>query len=101
MTSLCMAMTGEQHKSVVIDCSSSQPQFYNGGSNRFCEDWMHAFLNGAEGGNPFLFRQVLENFKLKVLAKSLYFLFSSNENAEVVKLSVKKETDTFYKQTVT
>lgn len=31
MTSLCMAMTGEQHKSVVIDCSSSQPQFYNGG----------------------------------------------------------------------
>lgn len=37
------------------------------GSNRFCEDWMHAFLNGAEGGNPFLFRQVLENFKLKVI----------------------------------
>lgn len=37
----------------------------------------------------------------QVLAKSLYFLFSSNENAEVVKLSVKKETDTFYKQTVT
>nr|KAF6454981.1 sensitization to ricin complex subunit 2 [Rousettus aegyptiacus] len=67
MTSLCMAMTGEQHKSVVIDCSSSQPQFYNGGSNRFCEDWMHAFLNGAEGGNPFLFRQVLENFKLKAI----------------------------------
>ena len=39
---------------------------YFTGSNRFCEDWMHAFLNGAEGGNPFLFRQVLENFKLKV-----------------------------------
>lgn len=37
------------------------------GSNRFCEDWMHAFVNGAEGGNPFLFRQVLENFKLKVM----------------------------------
>lgn len=36
------------------------------GSNRFCEDWMQAFMNGAEGGNPFLFRQVLENFKLKV-----------------------------------
>lgn len=36
------------------------------GSNRFCEDWMHAFVNGAEGGNPFLFRQILENFKLKV-----------------------------------
>lgn len=36
------------------------------GSNRFCEDWMQAFVNGAEGGNPFLFRQILENFKLKV-----------------------------------
>uniref|UniRef100_A0A2K6LP05 Chromosome 17 open reading frame 75 n=1 Tax=Rhinopithecus bieti TaxID=61621 RepID=A0A2K6LP05_RHIBE len=67
MTSLCIAMTEEQHKSVVIDCSSSQPQFCNAGSNRFCEDWMQAFLNGAEGGNPFLFRQVLENFKLKAI----------------------------------
>lgn len=67
MTSLCMAMTEEQHKSVIIDCSSSQPQFHNAGSNRFCEDWMQAFLNGAEGGNPFLFRQVLENFKLKAI----------------------------------
>lgn len=28
---------------------------------------MQAFLHGAEGGNPFLFRQVLENFKLKVI----------------------------------
>lgn len=37
------------------------------GSNRFCEDWMHAFVNGAEGGNPFLFQQILENFKLKVI----------------------------------
>ncbi|XP_006832368.1 PREDICTED: protein Njmu-R1 [Chrysochloris asiatica] len=67
VTSLCMAMTEEQHKSVVIDCSSSQPRFFNAGSNRFCEDWMQAFLNGAEGGNPFLFRQVLENFKLKAI----------------------------------
>nr|XP_055114252.1 protein Njmu-R1 isoform X3 [Symphalangus syndactylus] len=67
MTSLCMAMTEEQHKSVVIDCSSSPPQFCNAGSNRFCEDWTQAFLNGAEGGNPFLFRQVLENFKLKAI----------------------------------
>ncbi|XP_025707082.1 protein Njmu-R1 isoform X2 [Callorhinus ursinus] len=67
MTSLCMAMTEEPHKSVVIDCSGSQPQFYNAGSNRFCEDWMQAFLNGTEGGNPFLFRQVLENFKLKAI----------------------------------
>jgi hypothetical protein len=31
MTSLCMAMTEEQHKSVIIDCSGSQPQFYNAG----------------------------------------------------------------------
>ncbi|KAJ1071381.1 hypothetical protein K5549_001673 [Capra hircus] len=67
MTSLCMAMTEEQQKSVTIDCSSSQPQFHNAGSNRFCEDWMQAFMNGAEGGNPFLFRQVLENFKLKAI----------------------------------
>ncbi|MXQ84538.1 hypothetical protein E5288_WYG020679 [Bos mutus] len=67
MTSLCMAMTEEQQKSVIIDCSSSQPQFHNAGSNRFCEDWMQAFMNGAEGGNPFLFRQVLENFKLKAI----------------------------------
>ncbi|XP_017511907.1 protein Njmu-R1 isoform X4 [Manis javanica] len=65
MTSLCMAMTEEQRKAVIIDCSSPQPQFCNAGSNRFCEDWMQAFLNGAEGGNPFLFRQILENFKLK------------------------------------
>ncbi|XP_045155537.1 protein Njmu-R1 isoform X2 [Echinops telfairi] len=65
MTSLCMAMTEEQHKSVVIDCSGPQPRFFNAGSNRFCEDWMRAFVNGAEGGNPFLSRQVLENFKLK------------------------------------
>lgn len=27
---------------------------------------MQAFVNGTEGGNPFLFRQILENFKLKV-----------------------------------
>ena len=31
MTSLCMAMTEEQQKSVIIDCSSSQPQFHNAG----------------------------------------------------------------------
>uniref|UniRef100_F7FMA0 Chromosome 17 open reading frame 75 n=1 Tax=Monodelphis domestica TaxID=13616 RepID=F7FMA0_MONDO len=67
MTSLCMAMTEEPHKSVVIGCSGPQPQFSNAGSNRFCEDWMQAFLNAAEGGNPFLFRQILENFKLKAI----------------------------------
>uniref|UniRef100_A0A7N4PAX7 Chromosome 17 open reading frame 75 n=1 Tax=Sarcophilus harrisii TaxID=9305 RepID=A0A7N4PAX7_SARHA len=67
MTSLCMAMTEEPHKSVVINCSGSQPQFSNAGSNKFCEDWMQAFLNAAGGGNPFLFRQILENFKLKAI----------------------------------
>uniref|UniRef100_A0A8B9SU30 Chromosome 17 open reading frame 75 n=2 Tax=Anas platyrhynchos TaxID=8839 RepID=A0A8B9SU30_ANAPL len=67
MTSLCIAMTEEQHKSMIIDCSGPQPQLHNAGSNRFCEDWMHAFVNGAEGGNPFLFRQILENFKLKAI----------------------------------
>ncbi|XP_042721217.1 protein Njmu-R1 isoform X2 [Lagopus muta] len=67
MTSLCIAMTEEQHKSMVVDCTGAQLQLHNAGSNRFCEDWMHAFVNGAEGGNPFLFRQVLENFKLKAI----------------------------------
>ncbi|XP_004593934.2 protein Njmu-R1 [Ochotona princeps] len=67
MASLCMAMTDEPQKSVLIDCSGSQPQFHHAGSNRFCEEWMQAFLNGAEGGNPFLLRQVLENFKLKAI----------------------------------
>ncbi|NWQ58800.1 NJMU protein, partial [Neopipo cinnamomea] len=67
MTSLCIAMSEEQHKSLVIDCSAAQPQLHNAGSNRFCEDWMQAFVNGAEGGNPFLFRQILENFKLKAI----------------------------------
>ncbi|XP_029456597.1 protein Njmu-R1 [Rhinatrema bivittatum] len=65
MTSLCMAMTEEQQKSVVVDCSGPTPQFYNAGKNTFCEDWMQAFLNCAGGGNPFLFRQKLESFKLK------------------------------------
>ncbi|KAL8163786.1 UNVERIFIED_CONTAM: hypothetical protein K2H54_038420 [Gekko kuhli] len=67
MTSLCMAMNEEQCKSMVIDCSGPQPQFCNAGSNKFCEEWTQVFLNGSEGGNPFLFRQILENFKLKAI----------------------------------
>ncbi|XP_015280184.1 PREDICTED: protein Njmu-R1 isoform X2 [Gekko japonicus] len=67
MTSLCMAMNEEQCKSVVVDCSGPQPQFHNAGSNKFCEEWTQVFLNGSEGGNPFLFRQILENFKLKAI----------------------------------
>uniref|UniRef100_A0A3Q2TZM8 Chromosome 17 open reading frame 75 n=1 Tax=Fundulus heteroclitus TaxID=8078 RepID=A0A3Q2TZM8_FUNHE len=34
-------------------------------SNRFCDGWIQAFLNAAERCNPFLLRQILENFKLK------------------------------------
>ena len=34
MTSLCMAVTEEQRESVVIDCSSSQPQFFNAGESQ-------------------------------------------------------------------
>lgn len=33
MTSLCLAMTEEQHKSVIIDCSGPQPQFHNAGES--------------------------------------------------------------------
>lgn len=33
MTSLCIAMTEEQHKSMVIDCSGPQPQLHNAGEN--------------------------------------------------------------------
>ncbi|XP_077184867.1 protein Njmu-R1 [Paroedura picta] len=67
MTSLCLAMNEEQCKSMTIDCSGPQPQFHNAGSNKFCEEWTQVFLNGSEGGNPFLFRQILENFKLKAI----------------------------------
>ncbi|XP_054944909.1 LOW QUALITY PROTEIN: protein Njmu-R1-like [Physeter macrocephalus] len=66
VTSLCVA-TKERRASVFSDCSSSRTQFHGAGSNWPCEDGMQPFLNGADGGNPFLFRQVLENFKLKAL----------------------------------
>uniref|UniRef100_A0ACB8ENC0 Uncharacterized protein n=2 Tax=Sphaerodactylus townsendi TaxID=933632 RepID=A0ACB8ENC0_9SAUR len=67
MTSLCIAMNEEQGQSVVIDWSGPQPLFHNAGNNKFCEEWTQVFLNGSEGGNPFLFRQILENFKLKAI----------------------------------
>lgn len=67
MASLCIAMTEEPQKSLVIDCSGPSPHFQNAASNKFCEDWTQSFLNHAEGGNPFLFRQKLENFKLKAI----------------------------------
>ncbi|XP_015684792.1 protein Njmu-R1-like, partial [Protobothrops mucrosquamatus] len=66
MTSSCTAAaTEEQCKSVVIDLNGPQLCFHSAGTNKFCEDWTQAFLNVSEGGNPFLFRQILENFKLK------------------------------------
>ncbi|XP_070596559.1 protein Njmu-R1 [Erythrolamprus reginae] len=67
-TSLCTAAaTEERCKSVVIDWSGPQVCFQGAGTNRFCEDWTQAFLNVSDGGNPFLFRQILENFKLKAI----------------------------------
>uniref|UniRef100_UPI00398F5148 protein Njmu-R1 n=1 Tax=Pristiophorus japonicus TaxID=55135 RepID=UPI00398F5148 len=67
LASLCKAMTEEQQKAIVIDCSESTPTFQNAVSNKFCEDWIPSFLNSLEGGNPFLIRQILENFKLKAI----------------------------------
>ncbi|XP_067859967.1 protein Njmu-R1 [Heptranchias perlo] len=67
LASLCKAMTEEEQKIIVIDCSESTPAFQNAVSNKFCEDWIPSFLNSLEGGNPFLIRQILENFKLKAI----------------------------------
>ncbi|KAG8445964.1 hypothetical protein GDO86_013727 [Hymenochirus boettgeri] len=67
MTSLCLAMTEEQHRSVTVDFSDSQPQILNAVTNRFCEDWTQLFVSSPDGGNPFIFRQKLENFKLKAI----------------------------------
>uniref|UniRef100_A0A3Q1FPR8 Chromosome 17 open reading frame 75 n=1 Tax=Acanthochromis polyacanthus TaxID=80966 RepID=A0A3Q1FPR8_9TELE len=52
---------------LIIDCSTSPPTLTNTGHNRFCDDWIQAFLNAAERCNPFLLRQILENFKLKAI----------------------------------
>ncbi|KAM4664573.1 protein Njmu-R1 [Discoglossus pictus] len=67
MTSLCIAMTEERSRSITVDCSDPQPCIINGVSNKFCDGWMQTFLNSYDGGNPFLFRQKLENFKLKAI----------------------------------
>ncbi|GCB64148.1 protein Njmu-R1 [Scyliorhinus torazame] len=67
LASLCKVMTDEQQKVIVIDCSESTPAFQNAVSNKFCEDWIPSFLNSLESGNPFLMRQILENFKLKAI----------------------------------
>ncbi|XP_014326998.1 protein Njmu-R1 isoform X1 [Xiphophorus maculatus] len=65
--SLCKAMSEDTQSDVVIDCSSSPPTLTNTVSNRFCDGWIQAFLNAAERCNPFLLRQILENFKLKAI----------------------------------
>ncbi|CAJ0951652.1 unnamed protein product [Ranitomeya imitator] len=67
MTSLCIAMTERQQRSVTVDFKDGQPELVSAVSNRFCEDWMQVFINASDGGSPFLFRQKLENFKLKVI----------------------------------
>ncbi|XP_041943339.1 protein Njmu-R1 isoform X2 [Alosa sapidissima] len=64
---LCKAMSDDAHTDLVIDCSTSPPTLSNAVSNQFCEDWIQAFLNAAERCNPFLLRQILENFKLKAI----------------------------------
>ncbi|TRY83081.1 hypothetical protein DNTS_000655 [Danionella cerebrum] len=65
--SLCKAISEDSHSNLVIDCSSGPPTLSNAVSNRFCDDWIQAFLNAAERFNPFLLRQILENFKLKAI----------------------------------
>ncbi|KAM9780028.1 protein Njmu-R1 [Neosynchiropus ocellatus] len=65
--SLCKAMSEEARSDLVLDCSTSPPTLSNSVSNRFCDDWIQAFLNAAERCNPFLLRQILENFKLKAI----------------------------------
>ncbi|KAM6904452.1 protein Njmu-R1 [Xenentodon cancila] len=65
--SLCKAMSEDAQSDLIIDCSTSPPTLTNTVSNRFCDDWIQAFLNAAERCNPFLLRQILENFKLKAI----------------------------------
>ncbi|KAJ8357608.1 hypothetical protein SKAU_G00204020 [Synaphobranchus kaupii] len=65
--SLCKAISDDSHTDLVMDCSSTPPTFTNAVSNRFCDDGIQAFLNAADSCNPFLLRQILENFKLKAI----------------------------------
>ncbi|XP_061555926.1 protein Njmu-R1 [Phycodurus eques] len=66
-TSLCKAMSEDAHSHLTVDCADTPPTLTNTVSNRFCEDWSQAFLKAAERANPFLLRQILENFKLKAI----------------------------------
>ncbi|XP_077397685.1 protein Njmu-R1 isoform X1 [Festucalex cinctus] len=65
--SLCKAMSEDAYSHLTVDCADMPPTLTNTVSNRFCEDWTQAFLNAAERANPFLLRQILENFKLKAI----------------------------------
>lgn len=65
--SLCKTDSEDSRSDLLIDCSSSPPALSNTASNRFCDEWIQAFLNAAERFNPFLLRQILENFKLKAI----------------------------------
>uniref|UniRef100_A0A1A8R5K1 Chromosome 17 open reading frame 75 n=2 Tax=Nothobranchius TaxID=28779 RepID=A0A1A8R5K1_9TELE len=65
--SLCKAISEDTDLNVVLDCSTSPPTLTNTHTNRFCDGWIQAFLNAAERCNPFLLRQILENFKLKAI----------------------------------
>ncbi|KAM4536100.1 protein Njmu-R1 isoform 2-T2 [Fundulus diaphanus] len=65
--SLCKAMSEDTQSDLTVDCSTSPPTLTNTVSNRFCDGWIQAFLNAAERCNPFLLRQILENFKLKAI----------------------------------
>ncbi|XP_041858661.1 protein Njmu-R1 isoform X1 [Melanotaenia boesemani] len=65
--SLCKAISEDTQSDLIIDCSTSPPTLSHTVSNRFCDDWIQAFLNAAERCNPFLLRQILENFKLKAI----------------------------------
>ncbi|XP_041735099.1 protein Njmu-R1-like isoform X4 [Coregonus clupeaformis] len=66
-TSASLCKASEAITDLIIDCSTSPPTLSNTVSNRFCDDWIQSFLNAAERCNPFLLRQILENFKLKAI----------------------------------
>ncbi|XP_034046406.1 protein Njmu-R1 [Thalassophryne amazonica] len=65
--SLCKAVSEDIQSDLIVDCSTSPPTLSKTISNRFCDKWIQAFLNAAERCNPFLLRQILENFKLKAI----------------------------------
>lgn len=65
--SLCKAISEDIQSDLIVDCATSPPTLKNTVSNRFCDEWIQAFLNASERCNPFLLRQILENFKLKAI----------------------------------